>query len=159
VFQPTRLLSSLHEHGVECIVVGMGAAVVQGVPASTLDLDVVHHRTSDNVRRLLVCVAEWDARFRGDPRRLVPNESHLIGPGQILLTTVHGDIDLLGTVGPAEHPLDYEALLPRSRVIDFESFSARVLELSALIELKKQAGRPKDLAMLPILESTLKRSR
>jgi hypothetical protein len=121
----------------------MGAAVVQGVPASTLDLDIVHHRTSDNVRRLLVCVAEWDARFRGDPRPLVPNESHLIGPRQILLTTIHGDIDLLGTVDPAEHPLDYEALLPRSRVIDFGSFSARVLELSALIELKKQAGRPK----------------
>lgn len=131
--------------------------MVQGVPASTLDLDVVHRRTQDNVRRLLACLIEWDARFRGDPRRLVPNESHLIGPGQLLLSTRYGDIDLLGTVGPENGPLDYEALVPRSRVLDFGAFSARVLELSAIIELKRQAARPKDLAMIPILESTLKR--
>jgi hypothetical protein len=31
----------------------------------------------------------------------------------------------------------------------------RVLALRALIEIKRRAGRPKDLAAIPILESTL----
>jgi hypothetical protein len=62
-----------------------------------------------------------------------------------------------GTVGSADQPLDYEALLPQSRVLDFVDFSVRVLEMRALIELMRAAGRVKDLALIPLLESTLKR--
>jgi hypothetical protein len=35
----------------------------------------------------------------------------------------------------------------------------RVLELERLIEVKRLAGRPKDLAVLPLLEATLARTR
>jgi hypothetical protein len=38
---------------VEFIVVGMAAGILQGVPATTLDLDIVHRRTPQNVERLL----------------------------------------------------------------------------------------------------------
>lgn len=83
---------------VEFIVVGMAAGILQGVPATTLDLDVVHRRTPDNVDRLLGVLREIRAVARGDERRLAPGPSHLLGPGHILLSTDHGDFDCLGTV-------------------------------------------------------------
>jgi hypothetical protein len=60
--------------------------------------------------------------------------------------------DCLGTVG-TDTSLD--DLLPLTRAIAFESGEIRVLHLSALIAVKRRAGRPKDLALLPVLEATL----
>jgi hypothetical protein len=48
-----EILLRLADARVETIVVGMAAAVIQGAPTMTWDLDVVHHRTPENVERLL----------------------------------------------------------------------------------------------------------
>src|SRR6185503_18377276 len=46
--QYREILRRLADEGVEAIVVGMAAAVIQGVPATTWDLDIVHRRTVEN---------------------------------------------------------------------------------------------------------------
>jgi hypothetical protein len=46
-------------------------------------------------------------------------------------------------------------LLQFSRAIRFDAVEIRVLDLATLIEVKRRAGRPKDLAVLPVLEATL----
>ena len=77
----------------------MAAAILQGVPTATWDLDVVHRRTAENIRRLLRVLEDIHTVSRGDSRRLKPNETHLIGPGHILLETQFGDFDCLGWQG------------------------------------------------------------
>lgn len=67
-------------HEVELVVVGVLSAVMQGAPVTTFDVDVVHRRTTENVERLLLALADLDAIYRGDERRLRPTASHLIGP-------------------------------------------------------------------------------
>jgi hypothetical protein len=155
-FSPKRLLRTLDEHRVEFVVIGMGAAVLQGAPAQTFDIDVVHARTAENVQRILSWLRQCNGRYRGDPRRLAPTAEHLLGPGHQLLETDHGPIDFMGTVGPAGGLLDHPALLARSVLVDLGGFTARLLELEAIVELKRAAGRPKDLAALPLLEATLR---
>jgi hypothetical protein len=146
-------LRVLARHEVEFVVVGMAAGVLQGVPLTTLDVDVVHRRTAENVGRLLLALAELHAVYRGDPRNLSPTESHLMGPGHQLLTTVFGDLDCLGSVDSGK---SYEDLVTFSKELVLgENATVRVLELSMLIEVKRRAGRPKDLAVLPFLEATL----
>ena len=49
----TTLLARLASSGVELVVVGGLAAVAQGAPLTTQDVDVVHRRTPENVDRLL----------------------------------------------------------------------------------------------------------
>jgi hypothetical protein len=137
---------------VEFIVVGMAAGILQGAPAITLDLNIVHRRTPENVTRLLTVLETIRAVARGDERRIAPAASHLLGPGHILLTTDNGDFDCLGTVDDAK---TYEDLLPLSRALTLDGREIRVLDLAALIEVKRRAGRPKDLALLPVLEATL----
>ena len=103
-----KILIRLADANVEFIVVGMAAAVVQGVPLTTWDLDIVHRRTPENVDRLLKVLQDLNAVARGDPRRLKPNETHLIGPGHIWLETRFGDFDCLGAIDGGR---SYEDLL------------------------------------------------
>lgn len=146
-------LRVLVRHEVEFIVVGMAAGILQGVPLTTLDVDIVHQRTPDNVARLTAALAELRAIYRGDPRKLSPGASHLIGPGHQLLTTDHGDLDCLGAVDDGK---SYEDLLPHTKELELgRGEKIKVLDLSHLIEVKRRAGRPKDLAAIPFLEATL----
>jgi hypothetical protein len=147
-----EILIRLADQGVEAIVVGMAAGVIQGVPTTTWDLDVVHRRTPNNVERLLRVLQDLDAVARGDPRRLRPNATHLIGPGHILMETRFGDFDCLGTIDEGR---SYEDLLDATVLVDFEGRSLKILELRELLAIKTRAGRPKDLAAIPYIQSTL----
>ena len=152
-FDYRRALTVLASHEVECIVVGGISAILQGAPVVTLDLDVVHRRTPENVRRLVAARRSIGARYRHDPRGLVPEEAHLLGPGHNLLQTGCGPLDALGAIDAG---LAYDDLLPDSEVISIgPGLAVRILSLRRLVELKSAAGRPKDLAVLPTLRATL----
>ncbi len=147
-----EILRRLGDAGVELIVVGMAAGILQGVPTTTRDLDIVHRRTPENVERLVRVLRDIDAVARHDPRRIQPHASHLIGPGHILTETAFGDLDCLGAL---DGERTYDDLLGATVLLDFEGRPLRVLGLRELVAIKKRAGRPKDLAVIPYLESTL----
>jgi hypothetical protein len=148
-----EILRLLAAGDVEFVVVGMTAGILHGAPVTTVDLDVVHRRSPENVARLLRVLGEVDAVYRHDPRRLRPGESQLIGPGHQLLTTSLGDLDCLGAI---DHDRGYEQLLGLTVEMKLAGdLTIRVLSLAALIEAKELSGRPKDLAALPVLRATL----
>ena len=49
----SALLKGLKEADVEFVLVGGVAAVAQGAPVTTFDLDIVHRRTDVNVKKLM----------------------------------------------------------------------------------------------------------
>jgi hypothetical protein len=147
-----RLLTAVIEGGVEFVVVGAAAAVLQGAPLGTLDLDIVHARTPENVRRLKTVLDELGAIYRHQHgRRLAAREEILLGPGHNLFATRLGPLDALGALDGA----DFEVLIPLSRWIDYGGAPVRVLGIETLIAMKRRAGRPKDLLAIPILERML----
>lgn len=149
-----RLLRVLAKHGVEHVVVGGVAAVLQGAPLATFDLDVVHARTPANVARLLAALNELQAVSRAQlPRRLAPEASHLTSPGHQLLDTAAGPLDVLGEIG---HGRGYEDLRPHAvPLVLADDLTVLVLDLATLIAVKQESGRDKDLAVLPLLRATL----
>lgn len=148
-----ELLEHLAAHEVDFIVVGMTAGILHGAPVATVDVDVVHRRTTDNVVRLLRALEALDAVYRHDARRLRPAESHLSGAGHQLLATKLGDLDCLGTI---DQNRGYDDLVEHSEQMSLTSGRIiRVLSLPALIDAKQRSGRPKDLAALPVLRATL----
>lgn len=153
----TTLLEKLAASDVEFIVVGMLAAVVQGAPVTTHDVDIVHRRTPENVARLVdLLVNEFDARYRERSERVLrPTIEILAGSGHSLLSTNLGPLDVLGAI---EGGRDYDALLPLSRQIDLSGHLIRVLGLEAIIELKRGSTRVKDQLVVPVLEETLRRA-
>lgn len=152
------LLRALLEHDVEFVVVGGVCAVLHGAPVATFDLDIVPERSEGNVERLMRALEGLQANHRDlAGRSIPPDAARLRGPGHNLLMTRVGPLDVLGEIGAHR---DYHALVSRSHVVSLgEGLSARVLDLDALIESKKEAGRGKDLAALPVLERTLEESK
>ena len=93
-------LRALNEGGVEFILVGGLAAVLQGAPVHTFDVDVVYSQETANITRLLAVLESIEAVFRIQPERgLQPTASHLDGSGHLNLITSHGPLDLLATIG------------------------------------------------------------
>ncbi|MDQ6664766.1 MAG: hypothetical protein M3Z23_10270 [Acidobacteriota bacterium] len=137
------------------IVVGGVAAVLNGAPVQTFDVDLVYGREPENIVRLLDVLREIEAIFRlQSERRLRPNESHLAGGGHLNLLTSYGPVDLLATIG---NNLGYEELLSHTAEMEIDDgIRIRVLDLETIILLKEQLASVKDLAVLPILRQTLR---
>jgi hypothetical protein len=152
----TGLLEALAASHVDFILVGGLAAVAQGAPIVTFDVDVVHHRTEVNVDRLLGFLAEHDGRYRGRPAGQVlrATKAALLGPGHSLMMTDLGPLDLLGTI---EDGLDYQSLDPESLELEIGQQRVKVLRLERIVALKRSSIHPKDRRALPILEATLAR--
>ncbi len=148
------ILQTMAGRGVDYIVVGGVAAVLQGAPVATFGLDLVHSREPENLNRLLAALDFLKARYRTPGAETArPTYSHLVSPGHQLLMTRWGPLDLLGTIGEAQ---GYSELLDRTVTLDAgQDLSVQVLDLSTLIQLKEQLANDKDRAILPILRRTL----
>ncbi len=148
------LLEGLSEAGVEFIVVGGLAAVIQGAPLTTTDLDIVHRQTKDNIDKILKFLKKTDAFYRRpDDKRIEPDEYLLSAKGHSLLSTQLGPLDILAFI---EKGQGYEDLVSSSVEVVFRGYKVRVLSLKTIIELKKDAKDLKDIARLPILEETMR---
>jgi hypothetical protein len=97
------LLARLAASVTEFVLVGALAAVAQGAPLTTFDVDVVHRRDAANVDRLLAFLASVDAQYRGRPAGQVlrPAREALLGTGRQLFSTALGQLEVLGAIEPS----------------------------------------------------------
>jgi hypothetical protein len=150
------LLARLAASGTDFLLVGGLAAVAQGAPLTTVDVDVVHQRGEENVRRLLAFLESVGARYRGRPagQLLRPTAELLLGSVHQLLSTDLGQLDVLGAI---EGGHDYESLVPESTELTVEGQQVRVVKLETLAALKRGATDPKSRLVLAMLEETIRR--
>ncbi len=150
----SAVLEGLIEAGVEFILVGGLAAVVQGAPVTTMDVDIVHNRSSENIAKLLAFLKSIDAvHRRPDDKMLGPKKGDISGMGHALFTTRLGPLDVLAVI---EEGRAYEDLLEHTVEIEFRGHTIRVLDLKTLVELKRTSRDLKDRQRLPVLEETLR---
>jgi predicted nucleotidyltransferase len=150
----SAILDGLAEAGVAFILVGGLAAVAQGAPVTTMDVDIVHHRSPQNIERLLGFLKSIDAfHRRPDEKVIAPQPGDLSGSGHALFSTRLGPLDVLAVI---EGGRAYEDLLEHTVEIAFRGRTIRVLNLEMIVQLKKGSTDPKDLQRLPVLEETLK---
>jgi hypothetical protein len=148
------ILEGLKEAGVDFILVGGLAAVVQGAPVTTMDVDIVHNQSPENIAKLLSFLKSIEAfHRRPDDKVIEPQEGDLSGMGHALFTTQLGPLDVLAVI---EEGRGYGDLLEHTVEIEFRSHTVLVLDLEMLIQLKRTSTDPKDLQRLPVLEETLR---
>jgi predicted nucleotidyltransferase len=145
------LIITLADGGVEFVIVGGVAASIHGSAFGTSDVDVVYRRSPENIRRLVDALVNIHPRLRGAPTGLPFRfDAPTIRAGlNFTLTTDLGDLDLIGEIIGGG---SYEDLLDHSAATFMFDRSCRVVLLSKLIELKRAAGRRKDLERLAELE-------
>jgi predicted nucleotidyltransferase len=135
------LLTALNQRGVRYLVIGLGAAVLQGAPVSTQDLDLWFERTGDEAVHQAARDAGgfWIAPFGFHP------------PG------IGGEgLDRIDVVLTANGLDDFASEYLRAIEHTVDGIVIKVLPLERIIVSKRSANRPKDLAALPALEATLR---
>ena len=150
----SEILPLLVRSEVRFIVIGGGAAIAHGSSRSTYDVDIVYARDAENLRQLITALEPYKPYLRGAPPGLpFLWDRRTLGAGlNFTLTTTIGDIDLLGEVTGGG---DYNQLLPDSEDMDVFGVRCRFVTLEKLIQLKRAAGRPKDLEAISELHVIL----
>lgn len=119
---------------------------------ATKDLDVFFSRRADNLKRLARSLVPYHPRLRDLPPGLpfIFDEATLRNSAVLTLDTDLGPVNLLAEVAGLGS-FDQVA----ADAIEVEAFgrTVRTLDLESLIKSKKAAGREKDLAAVPELES------
>lgn len=153
-----RIIPNLVDHGVEFILVGGIAAIAHGSARATYDVDVVYARRKANLERLVASLSHLSPYLRGAPPGLPFRwDYRTVQAGlNFTLTTSQGDLDLLGEVAGGG---TYEQLLPHTLEMEMLGVKLRVVTLERLIQLKRAAGRPKDLEALAELTAILEERR
>lgn len=134
------LFVALNRRGVPFIIIGMGAAVLQGAPVATQDLDVWFSQVDDETIRRAAADAGgfWISGFGMQPPAFGGDDLARID----IVLTAHG-LDAFA--------VEYAQAIER----DIEGVMLRVLPLDRIIVSKRATGRLKDTAQLPVLEATL----
>lgn len=148
-----HILETLEAHGVEYVVVGGVAAVLQGAPVTTFDIDALVKVDPQNSGRLLKALTDLDARFR-EHDSLRPTAADVAAGGHMLLLTRSGPLDVLGFIGGGKR---YEDVKDHTEYLRIGGLSIRVLKLEALLEEKKALSRDKDLPVVRLLEALVGR--
>ena len=153
-FNLSAILEGLLEADIKFILVGGLAAVVQGAPVATMDVDIVPNRSFENISKLYTYLKSINATYRRPDEKVVePNEGDISGMGHFLFMTRLGPLDVLAFI---EQGKAYEDLLEHTVEIEFRGHIIRVLNLKALVEFKRTSRDPKDKQRLTVLEETLR---
>ena len=134
------LLEALNALGVRYLIVGMGAALIEGAPGTTQGLDLWFGQIDEEQLRQA-------ARMAGGfyTSGLGLNPPALGGEG----------LDRVDLVLDASGIESFETEFKDARDYDLDGVRVKVLPLERVIVSKRAAKRPKDSAQLPILEATL----
>lgn len=155
-----RIVFALADHGVDFVIIGASAAILQGVKLpTTLDLDVAVATTDRNRKRLAGALKELGAALRlagGEQLKAPLDERMLRNVSVVTLMTDAGPFDVL--FEPAGAP-SYDELRARSVEVPDYGVVVRVASVEDIVSMKRAAGREKDAAHLTLLLEHLRSER
>ncbi len=139
------LARALAASRLEAILIGNAAAALQGAPVTTVDVDFLFRKTPRNLAKLKSVAKALGAVVMrpfypvSGMYRLVRDDDGL----QVdFMTTIHG-------------VRSFESLRSRASRLEFDGHGLLVADLADVVRSKRAAGRPRDRAVLEVLEKTL----
>ena len=136
-----RLRDTLATHGVEYLMLGKMAAIIQGYPDTTQDADLFVEKTRDNGRRLTAALRELGFELDAEDEREIQQ-----GRDFIQLRSGPFDVDIVHAPDGIERYDD-----ARRRGLEVDGFP--VCSMRDIIESKERSGRSKDRETLPRLRN------
>lgn len=134
-----RLFRALQERGVRFLIIGLSAAVLEGAPVATQDIDLWFECLDDRVAAAATdAKGFWVSGFGQQPPAFGGEGLDRID----VVLTAHGLADFATEYGAAV-------------IRNVDGIPLHVLPLERVIASKRQTNRPKDLAALPALEATI----
>ena len=141
-----RVVTALGEHKLEAVLIGNAAAAMQGAPVTTLDFDFMFRDTPTNLRKLKTVANALNA--------VILRPFYLVSKLYRMGDDISG---LQADFMPVIHGVrSFKGLRSRATEHVVGTIKVKVASLSDIIASKRAAGRDRDLAVLPVLEQTLK---
>ncbi len=148
------IISILNRHGVQYVVIGAFAAIVQQAPIDpTRDIDLTPEASPENLKKLSAALKELGARIRTDAVAgglPFDHDAASLGRAEMWnLICEHGEFDI--SFRPAGFERGYWDFVSRAHRMSVEGVEVGIADLDDVIRSKEAAGRPKDLRVLPTL--------
>jgi len=135
----------LNECGLEAVLIGNAAAALQGAPVTTLDFDFMFRKSPANLKKLKALARS----LRGS----VLTPFYPVSGLYRLMDDQRGlQLDFMHSIHGIR---SFEGLRSRASRVYFGDYPIWVADLGDIIKSKRALGRPKDLAVIDILEQTL----
>ncbi len=144
----THIAELLARHGLEVVMIGNAAAALQGAPVTTIDIDFLFRKTTANLKKLRAIATELEAVI------LSPYYP-VSGLYRISRDTDGLQLDFMDAIDGIR---SFEGLRKRAVSVGFGGSRIYVASLADIIKSKKAAGRPRDVAVLEVLEKTLEQT-
>ena len=139
----------LQRVSLEAVLIGNAAAALQGAPVTTIDFDFLFRKTARNLQKV--------KRFADGLGAVVLRPYY---PVSDLFRVVRDDdgvqVDFMGTIHGIR---SFAGVRDRASAVVLEDVTIRVASLEDIIRSKRAARRPRDLAVLDILEKSLEEAR
>lgn len=134
-----RHLRAVH---LEAVLIGNAAAALQGAPVTTVDFDFLFRKTPRNVSKLKALA-----------RALKATIMRPFYPASDLYRVIREDdgvqLDFMASIHGIR---SFEGVRDRATLVEIDSVAILVASLDDIIRSKRAAARPRDLAVLDILE-------
>ena len=144
--QLERICHALAAAKLECVLIGNAAAALQGAPVTTLDFDFFFRDTPANRRKLV--------RFAKELGAMVLRPYY---PASSMFRVTDDDLTIQADFMGAIHGVrSFEGARKRAATMTIGDGELLVLSLEDILKSKRAAGRPKDRAVLHVLEATLR---
>jgi predicted nucleotidyltransferase len=140
-----EIARALHTLRFDAVLIGNAAAALQGAPVTTLDFDFMFRKTSTNLRKLKALARELRATVL---RPYYPASD------MFFRMTRDDDglqLDFMATIHGVK---SYAGLRDRASIVEIGGAPLRVASLADIIRSKKAANRPRDVAVIELLEKT-----
>ena len=145
----TTVTTALAKARLEVILIGNAAAAIHGAPVTTVDFDFMFRATPVNLGKL--------KRFAASLEAIIMRPYY---PVSGLYRVINDDRGLQVDFMPVIHGVkSFNSLRSRAEVIELDGQRLQVASLVDIIASKRAAGRPRDRAVLEILEKTLREKR
>jgi len=138
------IAAALQKSKLEAILIGNAAAALHGAPVTTLDFDFCYRQTDLNETKL-VDFAEVLGATLSRPHEPVSRLIRVEDPARGLQVDFLDDLSI---------NLQFASVRSRATEVSFGGRVLIVASLDDIIEGKKKANRPKDQAVLHVIEST-----
>lgn len=159
-FNVRQIFAALNEAAVEYVVVGGLAVILHGYLRATADLDLAIGLTPDNARRGMQALASIGLQPR------LPVAMQDFGDPQLRKTWLEQrNMTVFPLWDPAnplrsvdvfiDEPVEFVALLRDAVRKDLDGLVVPVASIGHLIEMKRRAGRPRDLEDIDKLRQIL----